>query len=52
MRGTQTIALYLYDIGFRYHKFGYASAIAITLSLIMFVSSYINYRFVRTEVEY
>jgi len=52
MRGTQTIALYLYDVGFRYHKFGYASAIAITLSLIMFVSSYINYRFVRTEVEY
>lgn len=52
MRGTQTIALYLYDVGFRYHKFGYASAIAITLSIIMFVSSYINFRFVRTDVEY
>lgn len=52
MRGTQTIALYLYDVGFRYHKFGYASAIAIALSLIMFVSSYINFRFVRTDLEY
>lgn len=52
MRGTQTIALYLYDVGFRYHKFGYASAIAITLSLIMFISSYINFRFVRTDLEY
>lgn len=52
MRGTQTVALYLYDVGFRYHKFGYASAIAIILSIIMFISSYINFRFVRTDVEY
>lgn len=52
LRGTQTIALYLYDVGFRYHKFGYASAMAITLSIIMFVSSYINFRFVRQDVEY
>lgn len=52
MRGTQTIALYLYDVGFRYHKFGYASAIAITLSLIMFISSYLNFRLARTEIEY
>jgi len=52
IRGTQTVALYLYDVGFRYHEFGYASAIAITLSIIMFVSSYINFRLVRTEVEY
>jgi multiple sugar transport system permease protein len=52
MRGTQTIALYLYDVGFRYHKFGYASAIAIILSIIMFISSYANFRVVRTDVEY
>lgn len=52
MRGTQTIALYLYDVGFRYHKFGYASAIAIILSIIMFISSYANFRIVRTDVEY
>jgi multiple sugar transport system permease protein len=52
LRGTQTIALYLYDVGFRYHKFGYASAIAMVLSLIMFVSSYLNFRLIRSEVEY
>jgi ABC-type sugar transport system permease subunit len=52
LRETQTIALYLYDIGFRYHKFGYASAMALVLSLIMFVSSYLNFRFVKAEVEY
>lgn len=52
LRKTQTIALYLYDVGFRYHDFGYASAIAVALSLIMFISSYLNFRLVRTEVEY
>jgi ABC-type sugar transport system permease subunit len=52
LRGTQTIALYLYDVGFRYHKFGYASAIAIALSLFMFISSYLNFQFVKADVEY
>ena len=52
LRQTQTVAMYLYDVGFRYHKFGYASAIAMILSLIMFVSSYLNFRFVRSESEY
>ncbi len=49
LRQTQTIALYLYDVGFRYHKFGYASSIAVVLSIIMFVSSYANYRLVRSN---
>ncbi len=52
LRHTQTIALYLYEAGFRYHKFGYASAIAVVLSLFMFISSYLNIRFIRSEVEY
>ncbi len=52
LRQTQTIALYLYDVGFRYHEFGYASAMAVVLSLIMFISSYLNFRIVKTEVEY
>jgi ABC-type sugar transport system permease subunit len=52
LRETQTIALYLYDVGFRYHKFGYASAMALVLSFIMLVSSYLNFRFVKAEVEY
>ncbi|MGE5251867.1 MAG: carbohydrate ABC transporter permease [Bacteroidota bacterium] len=52
LRHTQTIAMYLYDVGFRYHKFGYASALAVILSLIMFASSYLNFRFVKSEAEY
>lgn len=52
MHESETIALYLYNAGFRYHKFGYASAMAVVLSLLMFVSSWLNFRFVQTEVEY
>ena len=52
IRATQTIALYLYDTGFRYHKLGYASAIAMALSLFMFITSYLNYRFMKSEVNY
>jgi ABC-type sugar transport system permease subunit len=52
LRKTQTVAVMLYEQGFLYHKFGYASAMAIILSLIMFVSSYLNFRFVKAEVEY
>lgn len=51
LRTTQPVALYLYDQAFQYHKFGYASAIAVILSLIMFISSYLNFRFVKYEVE-
>jgi len=52
VRSTQTIALYLYDMGFRYHKFGYASAIAMALSVLMFVTSYINYKVMKSDVRY
>lgn len=52
LRNTQTVALYLYDVGFQYHKFGYASAIAIALSLVMFISSYLNFRLVQSDVDY
>jgi multiple sugar transport system permease protein len=49
LRATQSIALFLYDQGFQYHKFGYASAIAVVLSIIMFISSYLNFRFIKYE---
>ncbi len=51
LRATQPIALYLYDQGFQYKKFGYASAIAVVLSLIMFVSSWLNFRFIKYDTE-
>lgn len=49
IRLTQPVAMFLYDQAFQYHKFGYASAIAVVLSLIMFVSSWLNFRFIRYE---
>ncbi len=49
---TETVALYLYHQAFDYQEFGYASAIAVTLTLIMFVASFLNYRFFGGEVEY
>lgn len=52
VRATQTIALYLYDVGFRYHKFGYASAIAMALSILMFITSYINYKVMKSDIHY
>jgi len=51
IRATQSVAMFLYDQAFQYHKFGYASAIAVILSLIMFISSYLNFRFVRYETD-
>jgi ABC-type sugar transport system permease subunit len=51
LRVTQPVAMYLYQQAFTYHKFGYASAIAVVLSIIMFISSYLNFRFVQYEAE-
>jgi ABC-type sugar transport system permease subunit len=42
---TETIALYLFDTAFGRQEFGYASALAVTLTLIMFIASYVNFRF-------
>lgn len=52
IRASETLSLYLYTSGFQYHKFGYASAIAVVLTIMMFVGSWLNFRFVQTEVEY
>jgi len=49
---TETAALYLYEQAFNYQEFGYASAIAVTLTLIMFVVSFLNYRFFGRDLEY
>ena len=49
---TETITLFLYNAGFQYQKFGYASAIAVVLSVLMAISSYLNIRFVKYEIEY
>lgn len=50
MHASENLSLYLYTSGFQYHKFGYASAIAVVLTIMMVVGSWLNFRFVRLEV--
>lgn len=50
---TQVIALYMYDNAFNFGKFGYASAIGVTLFFITLVLTLITFRLTRRErVEY
>lgn len=50
---TQVISLYMYDNAFTYGKFGYASAIGVTLFFITLVLTLITFRLTRRErVEY
>ncbi|MGH2702969.1 MAG: carbohydrate ABC transporter permease, partial [Actinomycetota bacterium] len=46
-RQFQTLTLFLYEQSFRSFKFGYASAIAWVLFLVIVVAALVNYRFVR-----
>jgi len=50
MHASENLSLYLYTSGFQYHKFGYASAIAVVLTIMMVVGSWLNFRFVWLEV--
>jgi N-acetylglucosamine transport system permease protein len=50
---TQVISLYMYDNAFTYGKFGYASAIGVTLFFITLVLTLVTFRLTRRErVEY
>lgn len=49
---TRTIVLYLYEQGFRFFDMGYASAIAITLFVIILVLTLIQFRISRRWVFY
>ena len=50
---TQVIALYLYENAFSYGKFGYASAIGVTLFLITLIFTAVTFRLSRRDrVEY
>lgn len=48
---TETVSLYLYDQAFGYQEFGYASAIAVTLTFIMFAVSFFNFKFLGNRGE-
>ena len=50
---TQVISLYMYDNAFTYGKFGYASAIGVTLFFITLILTLVTFRLTRRErVEY
>jgi N-acetylglucosamine transport system permease protein len=48
-RRTDTLATYLYENAFEFSKFGYATAIAVTLFLITFVLSILSMRLQKRE---
>ncbi len=47
--GTLSIVMYLYRQAFKYHNFGYASAVAVGLFAIIVVISLVSYRLTRQE---
>lgn len=49
---TLVPGLYLYLNAFSYSQFGYGSAIGVTLSVLIFVLTYINMRYMRSPVEH
>jgi multiple sugar transport system permease protein len=48
---TLSVSLYVYEQGFRFINFGYASAIAYVLFLAIVILAVIQFRFLRTEYE-
>lgn len=48
-RSTETMATYLYDNAFKFSRFGYATAIAITLFVLTFMLALISLRLQRKE---
>jgi|SRR5262245_32268703 len=49
---TLTVALYIYQLGFRWYQMGYASAIAYLLFVVIFVATMIQWRFQSLWVNY
>ncbi|NQU95640.1 MAG: sugar ABC transporter permease [Candidatus Omnitrophica bacterium] len=47
-----TVVAYLYDMGFRKFKMGYASALGYIVFVVVFIITIINIKFVKTKVEY
>ncbi len=52
VNSTLSVVLYLYKNGFKFFRFGYASAIAYVLFFIIFIFSFVQLRLVRQTVEY
>ncbi|PIP11690.1 MAG: sugar ABC transporter permease [bacterium (Candidatus Stahlbacteria) CG23_combo_of_CG06-09_8_20_14_all_40_9] len=52
VNSTLSVVLYLYKNGFKFFRFGYASAIAYVLFFLIFIFSLLQLRFIRHGVEY
>ena len=48
---TTTVVYYIYTVGFRFFRMGYASALAYTLFLLLFVVSFAQFRWYVKRVE-
>jgi multiple sugar transport system permease protein len=49
---TRSIVQYLYDVGWRFYRMGYAAAIAFALALLIFSVTLLNFRLFGKRVEY
>lgn len=49
---TRTAVMYLYDTAWRFFRFGYASAIAVALTVVMIVVTMILFRIFRSSTEF
>ena len=49
---TTTMVFYIFRLGFRLSKFGVASALATILFGIIFIVAFIQFRILRSEIEY
>lgn len=49
---TRTAVMYLYDTAWRFFRFGYASAIAVALTIVMIVVTMILFRVFRSSTEF
>lgn len=52
MNSTRTIVTYIYENGFSYFRMGYASAIAWVLFAVIFIATFIQFRFQKDWVQY
>ena len=49
LNSTRSVAMYVYDQGFKFLNLGYASAIAYTLFVVIIVIAFLQFRLFRTE---
>ena len=49
---SYSVVMYLYDVGWRFFRMGYASALAFSLAVIILIVTLVNFRFLGGRIEY